>query len=163
MKLAAQIFFILLPVFSFSQETLSDLLKKHNTKNIPYVTVQELAMPKTNAIILDSREPIEFETSHIKDAHFIGFDEFNIETVLKNFPNKNDTIVVYCSIGIRSEIIAGKIQKAGYKNVFNLYGGIFEWKNHNFAVYNSKGIKTDSIHVFSEVWGKWLKQGTKVF
>jgi len=33
---------------------------------------------------------------------------------------------VYCSLGIRSEVIAKKLKKAGYTNVFNLYGGIFE-------------------------------------
>ena len=43
--------FAILSFVGFSQETLSELLTIHNTKAIPYITVQELAMPKTKAII----------------------------------------------------------------------------------------------------------------
>jgi len=146
-----------------AQDSLPELLKRYNTNNIPYISVQELAMPKTQAIILDTREKVEFKTSHIKNAMFVGFNNFEIDTVLKKIPDKTSKIVVYCSIGIRSETIASKLKKAGYNNVYNLYGGIFEWKNNHFAVYNSQEKKTDSIHAFSEPWSKWLKQGIKVF
>ena len=146
-----------------AQDSLSKLLKHYNTKHIPYISVQELAMPKTNAIILDTREDVEFKTSHLKNAVYVGFNNFKIDSVLKNIPDKDSKIVVYCSIGIRSETIASKLKKAGYSNVYNLYGGIFEWKNNNFPVYNLEGQETDSVHVFSEEWSKWLKKGLKVF
>ena len=148
---------------SFSQETMSDLLKKYNTKSVPYISVQELAMPKTEAIILDARESKEYETSHIKDALCVGYDFFNIETVLETIKNKDEQIVVYCSLGIRSEDIAEKLKIAGYTNVYNLYGGIFEWKNKDFNVYNSEDIATENVHTFSEEWSQWLKKGIKVY
>ena len=146
-----------------AQESLSGLLKQYNTKNAPYISVQELAMPKTKAIILDTREQNEFDTSHLKNAVWVGYNHFSMDSVLKKIPNKNEKIVVYCSVGIRSEIIASKLKKVGYTNVYNLYGGIFEWKNNNFSVYNLKRKETDSVHVFSETWSKWLKSGIKVF
>jgi len=142
---------------------MSDLLKKHNTKSIPYISVQELAMPKTEAIILDAREPKEYETSHIKNAIHIGYNNFNVETVSRIIKNKDEQIVVYCSLGIRSENIAKKLKKAGYNNVYNLYGGIFEWKNKDFNVYNSEGTETENIHVFSKKWNQWLTKGVKVY
>ena len=148
---------------SFSLETMSDLLKKYNTKSVPYISVQELAMPKTEAIILDARESKEYETSHIKDALCVGYDFFNIETVLETIKNKDEQIVVYCSLGIRSEDIAEKLKIAGYTNVYNLYGGIFEWKNKDFNVYNSEDIATENVHTFSEEWSQWLKKGIKVY
>ncbi|TJY37838.1 rhodanese-like domain-containing protein [Pontimicrobium aquaticum] len=163
MKLITQILILLFSIFSFSQETMCDLLKNHNTKNIPYISVQELAMPKTEAIILDAREPKEYETSHIKNAIHIGYDNFNIETVSSIIKNKDMQIVVYCSIGIRSENIAKKLKKAGYTKVYNLYGGIFEWKNKDFNVYNSEATETESIHVFSKEWSQWLTKGIKVY
>ncbi|MBT8393348.1 MAG: rhodanese-like domain-containing protein [Flavobacteriaceae bacterium] len=163
MKFITQILILFISIFSFSQETMSDLLNKHNSKSVPYISVQELAMPKTEAIILDAREPKEYEISHIKNAINIGYDNFNIKTVLDSILNKNELLVVYCSVGIRSEDIAEKLKKAGYTNVYNLYGGIFEWKNNDFDVYNSEGIKTENIHTFSEVWSRWLKKGTKVY
>lgn len=127
------------------------------------MSVQELAMPKTQAVILDARKKNEYKVSHIKDAIWIGYDQFSIDSVLKQVPDKNKEIVVYCSIGIRSETIAAKLKKTGYNHIFNLYGGIFEWKNNMFPVYNSKEQETDSVHVFSKEWGKWLKRGIKVF
>ncbi len=163
MKLITQILILLISTFSFSQETMSDLLKKHNTRSVPYISVQELAMPKTEAIIFDAREPKEYDTSHIKDAICVGYDFFNIETVLETIKNKDEQIVVYCSLGIRSEDIAEQLKKAGYNNVFNLYGGIFEWKNKDFIVYNSEGTETENIHTFSEEWSQWLTNGVKVY
>ena len=91
---------------SFSQENLSELLEKHNTENVPYISVEQLAMPKTKAIILDTRESQEYEVSHIKDALHVGYDNFEIESIENQIPNKDQEIVVYCSLGIRSEVIA---------------------------------------------------------
>jgi predicted sulfurtransferase len=86
-----------------------------------------------------------------------------MDSVSKKLTNKNSKIVVYCSLGIRSEDIGEKLKKAGYKNVYNLYGGIFEFKNQNLSIYNSKGNTTDSIHAYSKTWGKWLKNGIKIY
>ena len=158
--------YILMFFFAFStnaQESLSDLLKTHNQRSIPYISVQELAMPKTKAIILDAREMKEFNVSHIRNAIYIGYDEFNIETVIINVEDKNQKIVVYCSLGIRSEDIGEKLKKEGYTNVLNLYGGIFEWKNNNFRIYNVEEEETEKIHTFNEDWSKWLKKGEKVY
>lgn len=147
----------------FAQEPLEKLLKRSNTQDIPYITVQELAMPKTQYIILDSRELVEYEVSHLKNALYVGYNDFKIDTVLSEISNKNDTIVVYCSLGIRSETIAKKLKKEGYSTIYNLYGGIFEWKNNDFPVFNLKNQETDSVHAFSKMWGKWLQNGKKVY
>ena len=146
-----------------AQETLSELLKQYNDHSVPYISVQELAMPKTNAIILDAREAIEYEVSHLKDAIHVGYNNFEIDSLQHHIPDKNAPIVVYCSLGIRSEAIAEKIKKAGYANVTNLYGGIFEWKNNAFQVYDSEGNETNKVHVGHEYWGKWLRAGEKVY
>lgn len=163
MKTLAFIILSLIGSLGFSQNNLSNLLKHHNFHNIPYISVQELAMPKTKAIILDAREIKEFNVSHLKNALFVGYSNFKIDAIQNQVPNKNKTIVVYCSLGIRSEIIANKLKKVGYTNVFNLYGGIFEWKNSNFKVYNSEGKETNLVHTFSKGWSKWLKKGVKAF
>lgn len=148
---------------NYAQESLPKILKKYNTKNIPYITVQELAMPKTQAIILDAREKEEYNTSHIKKAVFVGNNNFSLDDVIEKIPNKDENIVVYCSIGIRSETIAFNLIKVGYRHVLNLYGGIFEWKNNGFPVYNSENIKTERVHAYSKEWSKWLTSGIKVY
>jgi rhodanese-related sulfurtransferase len=163
MKRIAQILIILLVSNSFAQKSVSELLDKFNSHSIPYISVQELAMPKTKAIILDTREEKEYEVSRIKNAWFVGYENFKIETILDQIKDKNEQIVVYCSLGIRSEDIAEKIKKAGYSNVYNLHGGIFEWKNNNYPLYSSDMKQTDDVHVFSKEWSQWLKKGNKVY
>jgi rhodanese-related sulfurtransferase len=146
-----------------SQESLSELLKQYNKRSVPYISIQELAMPKTDAVILDARERSEFIVSHIKNAIHVGYNNFQLDSVQHKIPDINAYIVVYCSLGIRSEDIAEKLKSAGYTNVSNLYGGIFEWKNNDFKVYNSEEQETDKIHVGHEFWGKWLRKGEKVY
>lgn len=157
------IVFILFSTLGFSQENLESLLQKQNNQNTPYITVKALSFIQNQVILLDAREKNEFLTSHLKNAIYAGYNSFNIDSIQQKITNKASQIVVYCSLGIRSEDIAEKLKKAGYKNVLNLYGGIFEWKNNNFPVYNSKNQPTDSIHAFSKTWSKWLKTGIKVY
>ncbi|AUP80237.1 rhodanese-like domain-containing protein [Flavivirga eckloniae] len=155
--------FICFTASGFSQNKLKSLLKKHNKESIPYIYVKELKEQATLPILLDARESSEYKVSHLKNAIYVGYDNFKINTVKTKIPNKNAKIVVYCSLGIRSESIADSLKKAGYNNVENLYGGIFEWKNNNLPIYNSEEKVTDSIHAFSKTWGKWIKKGTKVY
>ena len=163
MRVLLFIFFGILSLSIQAQSSLDDLLKQHNKNSVPYISVQELAMPKTEAVLLDARELKEYEVSHLENAIFVGYDHFNLDETTAKLKDKDQPIVVYCSLGIRSETIANRLKKAGYTNVKNLYGGIFEWKNKDFNVYNSKEVKTDSVHAFSKAWSKWLKKGTGVY
>jgi rhodanese-related sulfurtransferase len=155
--------FLFISGFVFSQQTLSEVLKKHNNEDIPYISVQELAMPKTDAILLDARELKEYEVSHLKDALYVGYNEFNLEHTVKHLNNKDQMIVVYCSLGIRSEDIAEQLQNKGYTNVYNLFGGIFEWKNKGFSVYDNNKNPTENVHAFSKEWSQWLLKGIKIY
>ena len=163
MKNSLLIIFSIVNLFSFSQETIANVLKKYNKESIPYITANELATPRVEVVLLDAREIEEYKVSHLKNAIHVGYDNFSlIET--KKFLSDNDAmIVVYCSIGVRSEDIAEKLKKEGHKNVYNLFGGIFEWKNNNFTVYNSKEEATENVHAFSKDWSKWLLKGKKVY
>lgn len=147
----------------FAQKKLSKLLKQENKETIPYISIDALKNIQNNVIILDAREDREYKTSHLKNAIPVGYDFFNLDTITQKLPNKKKQIVVYCSIGIRSEDIAEKLKKAGYTNIFNLYGGIFEWKNNDLEILNSKEKPTDSVHTFSKEWSQWLKKGVKVY
>lgn len=112
--------------------------------------------------ILDAREKAEFEVSHLPEAIFTGYSGFSVEEFSHKFKDKSAPLVVYCSIGIRSENVADKLQKAGYTNVSNLYGGIFEWKNTGYKVYQN-GLETNKVHTFSKHWAKYLEKGEKIY
>ena len=144
------------------QSKLDKTLKNLNSESVPYIQVDEMT-DATNAVLLDTRKKEEFDVSHLQDAIWVGYKGFEESTVLNEIPDKDTPIVVYCSIGVRSENIGEKLIKLGYTDVKNLYGGIFEWKNHDNTVYNNQNIATDSVHAFNKHWGKLLSKGTKVY
>ena len=144
-----------------AQKNLDKTLRQLNSKSVPYTYVNE--MKSTDGVlILDTRQKEEFKVSHIQNAIWVGHKSFEQDSVIKNVPNKNTPLIVYCSIGVRSEDIGEKLLKYGYTDVRNLYGGIFEWKNQGNKVYKNK-IETDSVHTFNKQWGKLLKKGIKVY
>lgn len=162
MKFLFKIFIFFTTSFCFSQNTIPLVLEKLNKQTVPYITIKELNT-KTGVILLDTREIKEFKVSHIKNATNVGFDKFDSAKLAKKFKDKNATIIVYCSIGVRSEKIGEKLQKLGYKNVYNLYGGIFEYKNTGGKVVNNQNKVTDSVHTFNKIWSVYLTKGIKVY
>lgn len=162
--LLTYILILLFNITAFSQNTAIDkLLKKFNSNTIPYINTDTLTNITNRYTILDTREKNEFNTSHLKNAKYIGYNNFSINTLKQITQNKKDTIIVYCSIGVRSEDIGERIKKAGYINVYNLYGGIFEWKNKGFPVIDSTKNRTENVHVFSKKWSKYLINGVKIY
>jgi rhodanese-related sulfurtransferase len=140
-----------------------NLLLKSMLKNtVPTVSVEELSKENLQEIVfLDARERNEYNVSHLKNARWVGYEDFELSRV--NAINKNEEIVIYCSIGVRSEKIGEKLKQAGYTNVKNLYGSIFEWVNQGNPVYDSTEKPTNKIHAYNKKWGVWLKKGEKVY
>ena len=132
-------------------------LLKHSVAEI---SVEELKK-KEGVVLLDARAAEEYAVSHLAKAVYVGYDDFD-ESRIKSL-KKDTTIVVYCSVGYRSEKIAEKLMAAGYTNVANLYGGIFEWVNQGNEVVDATGKKTEAIHAYSKTWGLWLNKGKKVY
>jgi len=142
----------------------NDLKEDIVSKTIPLISVDELKRVEKTKIpflILDARELIEFNVSHIKNAKYVGYNQFKIKSLMG--VDKESTIIVYCSVGYRSEKIGEKLKKAGFKKVMNLEGGIFDWVNKGYPVYNKRGIITHKTHGYNESWGKWLIKGEKVY
>lgn len=121
--------------------------------SVPVIDVEKAFSQKESIIFLDAREKSEFTVSHIPGARYVGYYAFN----LKNHQDlpKDKIIVVYCSIGYRSEKIAEKLRKAGYEKVYNLYGSIFEWINRGHPVVNNQG-QVMEVHSYNKKWSQWI-------
>ncbi len=138
------------------------LLKTMLSESIPTISIEEFEQKDLSEIVLlDAREKVEYNVSHIQNARWVGYDDFNLNRV-KGI-DKSKEIVIYCSIGVRSEKIGEKLKAAGYSNVKNLYGSIFEWVNEGNAVYDNSGNKTSRVHAYNKKWGIWLNKGDKVY
>lgn len=137
------------------------LLYKNTVPQIKAKDVYSKLNQKEKIYLLDSRSSAEYKVSHIAGAQFVNYDTFSTAQV-KNIPNQA-MVVVYCAVGVRSERVGEQLLKAGYKKVYNLYGGIFSWKNEGYPVYNSRNKTTDSVHTYNRAWAIWLRKGIKVY
>lgn len=133
------------------------------SNSIELITPQDLSKIQNegSVYILDAREKDEFNVSHIPKAIFVGYEKFSIKTV-SEIPI-DAQIIVYCSLGVRSEKIGEKLVEAGYNNVKNLYGGVFEWIYQDLPVVDKRGTRTIRVHTYDEEWSKWLLKGEKVY
>jgi rhodanese-related sulfurtransferase len=138
--------------------TLLESMYKHSVQTI---SCQELKKMQKNVTLLDTRAKREYEVSHLPAARWVGYDEFDLKSIADI--SKETPIVVYCTVGVRSEKIGEKLLAAGYKNVKNLYGSIFEWVNQGNVIVDNQEKTTNRVHAYSRVWGVWLKKGEKVY
>ncbi|MEL6864946.1 MAG: rhodanese-like domain-containing protein [Bacteroidota bacterium] len=124
--------------------------------SIPLMSVQELHAKKDKVIIFDTREWTEYETSHIENAAYLGYTQVQTQQ-LEKLP-KDTTIVLYCSVGYRSEKMGEKLQEMGFNRVYNLYGSLFEWVNAGYPVVDMGSTTTNRVHAYDRIWGQWLEQ-----
>lgn len=99
----------------------------------------ETSINKESVQILDVRTPGEYAGGHIKNtllANWNDKEEFNRRI---SFIDKNKPVYVYCLAGGRSAAAAEKMRGMGFKNVFELQGGINAWKAAN---KNLEGVTT---------------------
>lgn len=146
-----------------AQSAYDDLLKTVYKNTVPQIRTAELKIKietKQNLAILDTRSPEEYEVSHILGAKLIDYNNFKPQDVLPF--NKSSEVIVYCTVGARSENIGEKLLELGFTDVKNLYGGIFQWVNEDGPIVNKKNQPTDSVHTYSWLWSYWLEKGVKV-
>lgn len=129
--------------------------------SVPTLSCNELKKEQKNIVLLDTRAKKEYDVSHLPEARWVGYDEFDLKRV-ENLP-KSTPIVVYCTVGVRSERVGEKLKAAGFQNVRNLYGSIFEWVNQGNPVVDTQGKPTQKVHAYSRAWGIWLNKGEKVY
>lgn len=124
-------------------------------RTMPLISVPELAAMTKPVTILDARSRSEFAASHLRDAIRVGYVDFHPRKVASL--RKDRSVVIYCSIGFRSEKIGEKLRKLGFQDVRNLYGGIFEWYNQGNPVVDDSGAVTKAIHTYGKMWAHWVR------
>ena len=87
------------------------------------------------APIIDVRTPDEFSKGHIQKAKNINWNGNDFEKQIATL-NKAKPVFVYCLSGGRSSSAASKMQKEGFKEVYELDGGIMKWRGANMPEVN---------------------------
>ncbi len=83
--------------------------------------------------IIDVRTPAEFSNGHIINAINIDYNapDFNMKLLTLD---KEGVYLVYCQAGFRSAKAGEKMLTLGFKEVYNLSGGIKEWRNAGYLI-----------------------------
>jgi len=100
------------------------------TEKIEYIKItpqeaHDMMTDNNNVVILDVRTQEEFDEGHITNAVLLPDYEIG-EKAERVLADKNQTILIYCRTGRRSEIAARELIDMGYTKVFD-FGGITDW------------------------------------
>jgi len=102
-------------------------IAEHEKSEIPEITVEELKKSfdhdQLPFSVIDVREPYEYAIGNIGG---ILIPHGEIDQRISEIPSAEKTVVV-CRSGIRSKKTIAKLQKQGFKNLYNLRGGLLEW------------------------------------
>jgi len=100
-----------------------------------------------NAVLLDVRTPGEFSKEYIEGALLADWNSNDFQRRIDAI-DKNAPVFVYCLSGGRSSSAAAAMRTQGYKEVYELQGGIMKWKSAGLPVVSgmvsaSGGMSSD--------------------
>lgn len=99
--------------------------------DIDHIQARELLKSKPTPVIIDVRSPEEFngELGHIDGARLIPLPNL-ADSLASLAPMRDSVIILVCRSGRRSGIAGKAMVDAGFKNVYNLKGGMLSWNSN---------------------------------
>ncbi|MCY3810479.1 MAG: rhodanese-like domain-containing protein [Gammaproteobacteria bacterium] len=129
--------------------------------SVVHLTTQQLADKLSAAepvLLLDAREPEEYEVSHIDGAVRVTTASAALNAIRAD--SREPTVVVYCSVGYRSSRLVSWLKARGVKNVFNLEGSLFLWANEGRPL--ARGDEpARRVHPYDDDWGEFLNEALR--
>ncbi|TSE09863.1 rhodanese-like domain-containing protein [Aquimarina algiphila] len=119
--------FLLVTFFSLLLFNCKQVEDKSST--IELITVEEMdsLLEMRKVQLIDVRTPSEYADGHIDGASNIDFRDDNFEALIAKV-DKTKPVAVYCGRGGRSGKCSAYMKKAGFTKIYDLDGGITEWK-----------------------------------
>ena len=108
-------------------------------------------------MLLDVREPAEYAVSHLAGARQVepGTDPATLDLPM------DSRVVTYCSVGYRSADYGRTLRRAGFTDVRNLEGSIFQWANEGRPIVRGDGQPARKVHPYNKTWGLLLRPGLR--
>lgn len=142
-------------------EAFDQMLQGLLRHSLPVLRPAALSPDSLPYLLLDTRAPDEYAVSHLPGARWVGYDRFDPDCVADLAPAR--PILVYCSVGYRSERIGERLRALGFTQVYNLYGGIFAWLHAGYPLRDAEGQPTTRVHTYNRKWSQWLRAGEAVY
>jgi phage shock protein E len=86
------------------------------------------AVKLPNTVLVDVRTPEEYASGHLAGATLIDVEGADFATKIAAL-DKTKTYAVYCRAANRSKVAMTIMQQAGFTSVYDLAGGINNWKS----------------------------------
>jgi molybdopterin/thiamine biosynthesis adenylyltransferase/rhodanese-related sulfurtransferase/molybdopterin converting factor small subunit len=101
-------------------------MSAHSEFEIDAMKLKQMLDRKEDVVILDVREPHEFQICRIPNSTLIPLGDLPARI---NELNSADLIVAHCKSGMRSAKACDFLRKSGFSKVKNLKGGILAWSD----------------------------------
>lgn len=88
--------------------------------------------------ILDVRQPKEYEQGHLAGALLMPVKEVTTRVAELD---REKTVLVYCHSGVRSKAACQLLLAEGFKDVYNMSGGIIAWKGEKVGGGELQGVE----------------------
>ena len=111
-----------------------------------------LASDSPPPVLIDVRQEAEYAVSHLPGARHLP----TVEAIQQADLSVDTPLVLYCSVGYRSAHLVNQLQAAGYNNVMNLEGSIFDWYNQGHPVVADQ-LPVQRVHPYNRIWGLLLE------
>jgi hydroxyacylglutathione hydrolase len=98
-------------------------------KTVTQLSVRQLEEHLRNGLgmkALDVRETSEWDAGHIESAHYMNYKILR-ESIGELMVTPDDHISVVCAEGLRSSTACSILLQNGYKNIYNITGGMTAW------------------------------------
>jgi sulfur-carrier protein adenylyltransferase/sulfurtransferase len=126
----------------------SDLFRQVRAATREVSPAEAQRLHEAGAVLLDVREPVEWDAGHLPDAVHIprAYLEERIESAI---PDRSRPVVVYCASGVRSAYGSATLGQLGYTDVANMGGGIELWKRLGLPVVTSARLTPEQQQRYS--------------
>ena len=125
-----KIFYSLLFVSATLFNSCTGVQTGNSKTNLSATEFSEKIKEVPSAQIVDVRTPEEFEKGHLQNAKNIDWNGNEFEKQMVTI-DKSKPVFVYCLSGGRSSSAASQMRSKGFKEVYELNGGILKWRGAN--------------------------------
>jgi rhodanese-related sulfurtransferase len=153
--LASKLLYRFLPgtVLSYFQQ----LVRRHfpAVKQISPADCEALiARQGDDIVLLDVRDTSEYQVSHLAGSRLTPLNT-SLESLASQLTPSN-TVIVMCSVGYRSSILAVNLQKLTKNPIYNMEGSVFRWAMEGRPLVSSTGAPVTKVHPYNHLFGSML-------